>query len=189
MPIITKAPPAAPLELKDTLIHLFPQRDRPKIPAMLAVSGSAGHECELFNITATGKVSPKVPMNLILRLYARPSYPPEADALDVSEWTEIAVSQPAAIGGSEDFRTTSFMLQGSRLMFNLDNGKLQGTFVTNIADSPQADIGLTHNLQGIEANADPMIVFALGASSDVTTRGKAATTAELELVNFTMEGP
>jgi hypothetical protein len=147
---------------------------------MIAVSGAAGHECELFNITATGKVSPEASLNLTLTLYARPGYPPpETSPLDVAEWTAIAISQPAAIGTSEDFATTSFMIQGSRLMFNLDNGKLQGTFATNVADDPQADIGLTHNLQGITKNTDPVVVFALGASID-------AGTASLELVNFVM---
>jgi hypothetical protein len=185
MSTITKAPPAAPLKLTDTEPHLFAHRDNPNIPAMVSVSGASGFDLELFNITATGRVSPKVAMNLVLTLYARPGLPPEDSAMDISEWTDIATSQPAAIGGSEDFATTSFMLQGSRLMFNLDNGKLQGTFATNIADFPVADAGLTHNLQGIEKNTDPVIVFALGASSDAT-RAREAASAELELVNFTM---
>jgi len=167
MSLITQAPPAAPLELTDATPKLFLKRDEDRFPAMLAVSGSANHELRTFNVNATGKVTPIAAGSLTLTLYAHAGYPDQASITDPAQWLPIATVEPEPIGGAGDPETTSWMIRGTDLLYNLSNGKMQGTFKSNVADHPIPEGDLEHHMTGI-TEQDPVVVFAIGATFEPT---------------------
>src|SRR5580704_8006349 len=162
MSLITKARPAAPLALTDT-VQIIADAGNPKAPCTLGVSGSSNFQLRLFNVTATGFTTPNQAGRLTLVLFGLPNaVNAPAPSLDPSTWTQLASTPPEPVGRAQDPASTQWMMQGTRLMYYLGSGKLQGESLSNIADNPVPAEGI-ESLLGLKANVDPVCVFAIGA--------------------------
>ncbi len=184
--LITKAPPAAPLTINSTDLHLFMAANGSGV-CYLDIPGSSGLDLQLLNVTATGSVKPNQPGTLEVGLFAYvavPHMPPPEDTL--GDWVMLGTSAPEAIGGTSDLAETSWMIQGRDLMFNLKNGKMQGTFQYNVADAPQAPADLATNPNNIDATQSPLMYFAVAAR--FTPDADDGSTPELEMANFNLTG-
>jgi hypothetical protein len=180
------APPAAPLTVPpDGSKHLFVDTGK-GYPCMLAVPGSSKLELHPLVVRATGKVKPTTPGTLTIILYAIPgNTPPKDDQNPDPEahgWLPIASAVHAPTGDLSE-PEASWMLIANDLLYNLTTGKMQGTYRSNVADSPIPEADIDHDLHGVVANADPVIQFAVGASFEASDTGSEEG-AELELVLF-----
>jgi hypothetical protein len=154
--MIAKAPPAQPLTLLDQSAHMFLDAT-PNLPnptaCMLTLPNTASLELQLLNITATGLVKANQDCIFTVSLYAyvnnpKASGPPAPDPHAL--WTIMAQSYGEAIGGTDDFIETQWMLQANNLMFNFSSGKMQGTYQSNIADDPIDPQNLSNAIVGLE---------------------------------------
>ena len=185
--LITKAPPAAPIVINSATIHLFMDKANPKAVCYLPLAGSSGLDLQLLNVTATGTVKPNQPGTIEIGLFAYVSVPhvdPPADT--VGSWVMLGANPPEPIGSADDHDTTSWMVQGKDLMFNLTNGKMQGTFQSNVADNPVFPDNLNTNPNGIRDDVSPLMLFAVGAM--FTPTADDGSTPVLTLAHFTLSG-
>jgi hypothetical protein len=189
--MITKAPPAAPLNLT-TAAQIVRAASPAGTPCLLTISGASSLELALLNITATGFCTPNQAGMLTLMLYGQPNIPhavPPGTAPGTG-WVLMAETPPEPVGGATDPHTTQWMIQGTRLMFFLDRGeagggKMQGEALSNIADHPEPAANLTNALTGLLPNIDPVAVFAIGAlfTPDVPPIGAAPV---FQMTSFTL---
>lgn len=162
MSVITQARPAAKLSITEAgTPHLFIARDN-IYPAMLSVPGSSNLEMQLLNVSVTGKVNAHQPGTLQVILFASAGVLDRPQVSDPESWLPIGLSAQGAIGGENDLPNSSWMIRGENILYNLSNGKMQGTYRTNVADSQQPEVDFEHDLTNI-TNQDPVIVFAVGA--------------------------
>jgi hypothetical protein len=196
MSVITSAPPAAPLSLKDLVKPLlFMKRDDARVPCLLSVPGSSNLALKLFNVTATGTVKPASQGELVITLYGLAKVPGDlAAAADSYQWLPLAQSEPESIGGEGELPETMWMIQGFDLMIFTRSGKLQGTFKSNVAAHPQPIVDLEHHPTDI-VDGDPLYIFAVGAffgpavdppEAQSQAEGDPPSLCDLTLASFTM---
>jgi len=165
MSVVDKASTAAPLELTDSNTEYFKLKDK-EAPCIVTVPGSSSFDLSLFNVTAIGTVAAHVPGTLVLTLMGR--------AKEDGELLPLASSVAEPIGGEGELAETMWMIRGADLMIFLGSGKMQGVFLTNIADDPQAPLNLDQHPTDI-TDTDPLYIFGVGASfTPVITKGKRA---------------
>jgi hypothetical protein len=186
--LITKAPPAAPLTITSTDFHLF-MADGVNNPGvcLLDIPGSSGLDLQLLNATATGSIQANQPGTIEIALFAYVSVPhtdPPAD--DVGNWVMLGKSPAEPVGATTDLPTTSWMIQGRDLMFNLISGKMQGTVQSNVADNPEPAADLSTNPNGIDPNLSPLMYFAVGAR--FTPDDDDGATPEMTMAHFNLTG-
>jgi hypothetical protein len=188
--LIAKAPPAAELTIAPDAGELMFKCVNPADEICMAtVGGSSNLDLELFNVTATGSVKPGQPGELEIVLLARandPLVPPTG--IIYPEWTAIAHSPAEPIGGSGDLAETMWMIAGLQLMYFLTSGKLQGTWVSNIADNPTTAIDLSNGLIGLKPKVDPVMMFAVSAIFTPTTEPIAEPYPVLSLASLSITG-
>jgi hypothetical protein len=192
--IIDSAPASSPLELKEAgKAEYFKMQANPEVPTSVALPGSSNFDLTLFNVTATGSVKANMPGTLQLTLYGTPKPTGQGDI-----WLPLASSVPEPIGGAGELEETMWMVEGADLMVFLGSGKLQGTFRSNVASTPQPAIDLEEHPGDIE-DSDPLYIFAIGASFTPTAargaaKGAARAAADegvicsLKLEHFTVNG-
>jgi hypothetical protein len=176
---MASAPAASPLVLTDLNPFMFRAQRDGKV-CTLAIPGSSGFELTPFYVTASGTVTPSQPCNLTITLYATgiPGLPGFAtDPTDPANWVAIAASPAEPIDD-----TTMWMIQGTRLMYSLASEKMQGTFVSNVADNPTPEANLLSNVFGVYTS-EPAMLFAVGAMVDLADADNPVT---LTLNTFTL---
>jgi hypothetical protein len=190
MSVIVKAAAALPLIVNDATPEIFRATDnagQPTIPCILSIPGSASHDHRPFNVVVSGTVRARTPGELTLWLLglSHDTRNPE-ELTDESVWSKVIISMPEPIGGDDDLPETMWLIVGTRLMYSTISGKMQGTFLTNIADSPEPEEGISTNLYNIAPGDDPAIRFAVAASF-VPTGEETGNIATLEIYQFNME--
>ena len=188
MSLITKAPPAASIVINSTDLHLFMAEgiNNPGV-CFLPIPGSTGLQMTLLDVTATGTVKANQPGDFEAGLFvhvAEPNVAPPDGA--IGGWVQIGVSPAEPIGGAADLVATSWMIQGKDLMFNLQSGKMQGTFKSNVADNPVAAADLSTNPNNIDGDLSPLMYFAVGVR--FTPTADDGSTPEIEMANFILSG-
>ena len=188
MSIIASAPPAAPIEINSTDIHLFMAANvvSPEV-CYLALPASTGLELTLLHVTATGTVKPNQAGDLTIGLFAHvtePNVDPPQD--NAGDWVMLGQSAAEPVGGTGELGETSWMVQGLNLMFNPASGKMQGTFQSNVADNPVFPDNLNTNPNGIRDDVSPLMLFAVGAM--FTPTADDGSTPVLTLAHFTLNG-
>jgi hypothetical protein len=188
--LIAKAPPALPLTLSNSDIAFFmdatPHLPEPTV-CMLALPNSAGLDLKLLNINATGLVTPGQPGDFQISLYAYvngPKTPPPTPSVGTG-WLIMGRSGAEDIGGPTDFATSQWMIQANNLMYNLTNGKMQGTYYDNIASNPEGPGDLDDDIVGL-VEISPIVWFAVGVSFAPDTPPIAG--VEVQLATFTLTG-
>jgi hypothetical protein len=187
MSIITAAPHADTLILNDKNPALFmpsqkPNPGQPTPPCILSVPGASNLDLRPFNVTASGSIEPQFAGNITLTLYGLTlGYAPDTDMTDPANWVALSSSPVEPVERDVE---TQWMIQGVNLMFSTGSGKMQGSFLSNVADNPQASTNLTNKLFGILASFNPAILFAVGAT--FTGSGGSAPYANLQLYQFAM---
>lgn len=206
MSIITKAMPSA-------LTNLGPAYQIPPLaqdqskPCILTIPGSSNLELSNLTLTATGSCQPNQPgelhINILAAAYVPNATPPGFNTLD---WVTIATCTPEPMGGSSDPVRTQWMVQGTRMLYYLNRGgdefsaqlpnlnaastptgKLQGEFLSNIADHPvPAEDMDTNNVQ-LYAGVDPVMLFTLAFFLDPTA-GFFTATPVVHMKNFYLTG-
>jgi hypothetical protein len=206
MSIITKAMPSA-------LVNLGPQYQIPALaqdptkPCILTIPGSAGLELQNLTLTATGSVQPnqagEMHINILALPYIPNTPPPTLSTLD---WLIVASCTPEPIGGSGDPVRTQWMVQGTRMLYYLNRGgtdfsaqlpnltaagtptgKLQGEFLSNIADHPVPAEDMDTNQVQLYAGVDPVMLFTLSFYLDPTA-GFFTATPVVHMKNFWLTG-
>ena len=161
--LIAKAPPAAELTIAPDAGELMFKCVNPADEICMAtVGGSANLDLQPFSVAATGSVKAGQPGELEIVLLARandPLVPPTG--IIYPEWTAIAQSPKEPIGGSGDLPETMWMIAGLQLMYFLKSGKMQGTWVSNVADNPTTAVDLANGLTGLKTKVDPVLMFAV----------------------------
>lgn len=188
MSIVRTSSTPLPLTLEDSKPALFMARDIEQ-PCTLTIPGQSNLDHRPFNVTASGSIEAFYAGTLTITLYGFTlGYPlDEFDSNDPATWVEVASSPAEAIAGALDPEESQWLIQGVRLMFSTRSGKMQGTFVSNVADNPIPEANLTHNLQGIKQDSSPAIYFAVGATFIPTGGAKDAPLANLALARFSMD--
>lgn len=169
--VVDNAPFAAPLQLMDSNPALFLMRDSDRAPVTVTLPGSSNFNLTLFKVTATGTAKPASPGTVKLTLYGIAKL---SDATtDPEKWLPLG-SSVEPIGGAGELPEAMFMIQGADLLTNIETGKIQGVFRSNIASHPLAAIDLEHHPDDV-TDSDPLYVFAVGASfTPVVSRGAKA---------------
>jgi hypothetical protein len=171
--LITKAPPAAPLTIGpgmgEMVFRIANSVDEEICVA--TVAGSSNLDLKVFNVTATGTITPGQAGELEIVLLAAPNDPKKGTdpAHIYPQWTAIAHTPKEPIGGSTDLDSTMWMVQGINLMYYLASGKMQGTWVSNIADHPTDAADMSNALLGLTADVDPVMMFAVSVIFTPTT--------------------
>ena len=171
--LITKAPPAAPLTIGpgmgEMVFRIANSVDEEICVA--TVAGSSNLDLKVFNVTATGTITPGQAGELEIVLLAAPNDPKKGTdpAHIYPQWTAIAHTPKEPIGGSTDLDSTMWMVQGINLMYYLASGKMQGTWVSNIADHPTDAVDMSNALLGLTADVDPVMMFAVSVIFTPTT--------------------
>jgi hypothetical protein len=169
--LIAKAPPAAPVTITPTSGELmFKCADPATQICMATIAGSSSLDLQLFDVAATGTVAAGQPGDLEIVLLARandPLVPPTGQIYP--QWTAIAHTPKEPVGGSGDLAETMWSVHAHDLMYFLGSGKLQGTWVSNIADHPTTPIDLSNALLGLKAKVDPVMMFAVSVIFTATT--------------------
>jgi hypothetical protein len=184
--LITKAPPAAPITINSPDVHLFMAANQPGV-CYLPISGSSKLDMQLLNATATGTVKGNQPGTIEVGIFvhvAQVNEDPPSDTTGL--WVMIGMCPPEPIAGADDLESTSWMVQGNNLMFNLETGKMQGAFQSNVADNPVFPADLNTNPNDIDRTQDPLFYFAVGAR--FTPDDDDGSTPELTMVNFMLTG-
>lgn len=188
--LIAKAPPAAPLTITPTSGELTFKSVNPADQiCMVTIAGSSNLDLKLFDVTATGTVAAGQAGELEIVLLAMPNDPLRPPTGQIyPQWTAIAHSPKEPIGGSGDLAETMWMVAGLQLMYFLESGKLQGTWVSNIADHPTTAVDLSNGLMGLKPDVDPVMMFAVSAIFTPTTPPIAAPYPTLSLANLVITG-
>jgi hypothetical protein len=165
--LITKAPPAAPLTIGPGMGEMV-FRTANTVNAeicMATIAGSSNLDLKVFNVTATGTITPGQAGELEIVLLAAPNDPLKGtDPTHIyPQWTAIAHTPKEPVGGATDLDSTMWMVQGINLMYYLASGKMQGTWVCNIADHPTTAIDMSNALLGLMPDVDPIMMFAVSA--------------------------
>jgi hypothetical protein len=187
MTLITKAPPSAPLDLT-AAAQIIQDAAAPGTPNILTISAASGHQLSLLDITAIGHIQPNQPGTLTLMLYGQANIPDGPDpTIDPASWTLMATTPPEPIGGATDPAVTQWMIQGTRMMYFLESGKMQGESLSNIASHPVPAADLETPLTGLVPHLDPVAMFAIGAlfTPDVPPIGAAPVCT---MTSFTLSG-
>lgn len=171
--LITKAPPAAPLTIgpgMGEMVFCTANSVTPEI-CRATVAGSSNLDLKVFDVTATGTITPGQAGELEIVLLAAPNDPKKGTdpAHIYPQWTAIAHTPKEPVGGSTDLDSTMWMVQGINLMYYLASGKMQGTWVSNIADHPTDAVDMSNALLGLTADVDPVMMFAVSVIFTPTT--------------------
>jgi hypothetical protein len=196
MSIITQAPPAVTLTLNDSNLAMFlsmGNNSQPTNPCALSIAGSSKLDHRPFDVTASGTIKTFVPGDLtVILLGLTHDYSVGQGLTNPATWVQVAATPPESIGDDPKIPETMWMLRGVDFMFSTVSGKLQGTFLSNIADSHQPVADLQNNLYGIEPNDSPALAFAIGVIFTPTGSREHRRTkdgdplAELTLYQFSM---
>jgi hypothetical protein len=191
--VVDKAPPAAVLKLMDSNPALVMMRDQEHAPCIVTVPGSSNFNLNPFDVVATGIAKPSGPGTLILTLYGRATLAGATD--NPNDWLPLSATEAEPIGGPTDLPEAAFLIRGADLMANTGTGKIQGTFMSNVASNPQAPIDLQQH-PGDITEEDPLYVFAIGANftpSGVTREQKTVKAGDeppplctVTVANFTL---
>lgn len=185
--LITKAPPAAPIVLNSAVLQLFMSATDPTKVCFLPIPGQSKLDMQLLNVTATGTVKANQPGTVQIGLFAWANVPNIAPPNGNSaNWVMLGASPAEPIGGATDLVATSWMIRGQDLLFNLSSGKMQGTFLSNVADNPVAAADLTTNPNNLLANISPVVLFAIGAR--FTPTADDGHRPDVEMAGFTLTG-
>jgi hypothetical protein len=190
--LITKAPPAAPMTLGPGVGETQFKADNTTSDqiCMATIAGSSNLDLIPFNVTATGTITPGQAGELEIVLLAAPNDPlhPVKYGLIYPQWTAIAHTPKEPVGGTGNLTTTMWMVQGINLMYLLASGKLQGTWVSNIADHPTTAVDMSNGLTGLTPDVDPVMMFAVSAIFTPTTPPVAEPYPILTLASLTVTG-
>jgi hypothetical protein len=188
MSLITKAQPAAPLTLQSTQWEMFRTAGvNDTGVCFLPIPAATGLDLTLLDVTATGTVEANQPGTIQIGLYAYVTQPNQAPPDgDSAHWILLGASPAEPIGAADDHAKTSWMVQGTDLMFNLANGKMQGGFQSNVADAPVFPADLNTNPNNIRSDVSPVMYFAVGAQ--FTPDADDGSKPELEMANFILSG-
>jgi hypothetical protein len=190
--LITKAPPAAPLTIGPGMGEMFFRTANSvnEEICMATIGGSSNLDLKVFDVTATGTITPGQVGELEIVLLATPNDP--LKGTDPShiypQWTAIAHTPKEPVGGGTDLDSTMWMVQGINLMYYLASGKMQGTWICNIADHPTDPIDLSNALLGLTPNVDPVMMFAVSAIFTPTTAPIVAPYPIVTLENLVITG-
>lgn len=179
--LITKAPPAQPITLNAAEMELF--RDTSGEPCLLSIPASSGLDLMLLDVVASGSVKANQPGTLQVGLFALANQPNMGTpTVNTGDWVLIGScpAEPVEAG------PTSWMIAGQDLMYNLANGKMQGTFLSNVADAPIAAADLNTNPNDLRGDVSPVMYFAVGAM--FTPDDDDGQTPVLEMANFILAG-
>jgi hypothetical protein len=184
MSIVTKSRPAAALTLTED-VQIVPAADNANAPCILTISGASDFQLRLFNVTATGFITPNQAGRLSLVLFGLPNAPNmPKPGLDPTQWVAMATTPGEPVGRPQDPLSTQWMLQGTRMMFYLASGKMQGETSSNIADNPVPAQNLDNTQLGLVKNLDPVCLFAIGASFAPEVDPITAPAPLVQLVHF-----
>lgn len=190
--LITKAPPAAPLTIGPSSgEQMFKLLNATSDQICMAtVTGSSNLDLKVFDVTATGTIAAGQAGELELVLLAMPNDPlePPSHGNIYPQWTAIAHTPKEPVGGSGNLAETMWMIQGLNLMYFLESGKMQGTWVCNIADHPTTAVDLSNVLLGLKPNVDPVMMFAISAIFTPTTPPIVSPYPLLTLANLVITG-
>ena len=156
--LVTTARAAAPLALSKTQFKVIPDAQLGGLPCLLNITGSSDYQLRPFRVIATGYAQIVQSGKLALQLLAQASalYAPPL-SLDPTTWTILGATQPTPIQTARQW-----MIQGVRLMFYLETGRMQGEFMGNIAGTPTTAVPITP-LSGLLKHIDPLCSFAIAA--------------------------
>lgn len=171
MATVTSAPPALPLVITDADPHLF-RSLRGIQPCMVPISGSSNFQLKPFNVRACGTCTPTEIVTPSLILYAQTAVGTPA-SIDPNAWVRIAsnVRGPSVSPPGQGM----WLIDVQSIMYSLVSGTMQGTFQTNVFNTPQEATGFQGQITTIKPNQDPVVVFAVGASASTLTEAHPCT--------------
>lgn len=180
---LTKAQPAAPVNANVTTSQIFPNRQVPAGPAVLAVLGSGRLEQKKFTVRASGTVTTGGAANVTVTLYAAKAIP--GVPFTPGNWAVLAASTARAVATA----TSGFLIEAD-LELESVGGSLQGRFFALVNNLMDAYAAITNPLTGLNGTgeavgaipaAEPVFYLAVGITFSAAAAGNTAALGEFVL--------
>jgi hypothetical protein len=148
----------------------------PATACVLYVPGSKRLEQKRWVPRASGIVTTAGAFTAQVSLYGAVVPPTGAASLIAANWTLLGAGAAQAVG-----TTTAAWLIEAEMLFDSVSGKLQGTFNTNVNNTPVASAAIANQLTGINGATEPVLALAVGITFSSGNAGNIGVMADFAL--------